>query len=73
VQKIDPATAKVVDAVDSGVVTTSTWATVAVDPQLLLWAGPTVVGYDLGTRARTSDRDAGVFAVGASAIVGCAP
>jgi hypothetical protein len=70
-QKIDPATGKVLDAVDSGVTSTSTWATIAYAPHLLLWVGPRVDGYDLETRARTSDRDAGVFAIGASAVVAC--
>lgn len=71
VQKIDPATGKVLDAADSGVTTSSTWATIAFGPQLLLWVGPRVDGYDLATRTVTSDRDAGVFAVGASAVVAC--
>jgi hypothetical protein len=70
-QKIDPATAKVLDAADSGVTTTSTWATLAFGPQLLLWVGPRVDGYDLAKRTRTSDHDVGVSAVGASAILAC--
>ena len=72
VQQIDPATAAVVRAVDTGVTSDGTWATIAYGSKLLLWVDQEVVGYDLASGTRTSDYDSGVSAIGASAVGGCA-
>ncbi len=72
VQQIDPSTAAVVRAVDTGVTSDGTWATIAYGSQLFLWVDDDVVGYDLASGTRTSDHDAGVSAIGASAVGGCA-
>jgi hypothetical protein len=71
VQKIDPATGAVLDAVDTGVTTGSTWATIAYRPELLLWVESRVDGYDLAARTRTGERDVGIFGIGASAVLAC--
>jgi hypothetical protein len=71
VQEIDPATARVVRSVDTGVTTMSTWATIVDGDGLFLWVGTRVVGYDLATHKRTSDRDVGIDSVGASSFLVC--
>jgi len=72
VQEIDPFTAAVVRAVDTGVTSSGTWATIAYGSKLFLWVDDIVVGYDLASRTRTGENDAGVSAIGASAVGGCA-
>lgn len=72
VQQIDASSGKVLASVDTGVTSPSTWATIASAAALFLWADTEVVGYDLGTRKRTSDLQVGVAAIGASAVSGCA-
>jgi hypothetical protein len=72
VQEIDATSAAVLQAVDTGVTSGSTWATIAYGSRLFLWVDTEVVGYDLATRSRTSELDAGLSAVGASAVSGCA-
>ena len=72
VQQIDPFTAAVVRAVDTGVTTDGTWATIAYGSKLFLWVDDEVVGYDLASGSRTDEHDAGVGAIGASAVGGCA-
>jgi hypothetical protein len=71
VLQINPANAAVLQAVDTGVTTDGTWATIAYGAHLFLWVDSDVVGYDLATRMRTGDIDAGVSAIGASAVGGC--
>jgi hypothetical protein len=71
VQKIDPTRGNVVQSRQTDVVTGSTWATIAYSTELYLWADSRVVGYDLATGAHTSDRDVGIFAIGASSFVAC--
>lgn len=71
VQEIDSSSAAVVQSVDTGVTTEGTWATIAFGDSLYLWVGAEVVGYDLQTQSRTGEVDAGVSAVGASAVGGC--
>ncbi|MGH7298200.1 MAG: hypothetical protein ACRELB_24890, partial [Polyangiaceae bacterium] len=71
VQEIDSSSAAVVQSVDTGVTTEGTWATIAFGDSLYLWVGAEVVGYDLQTQSRTGELDAGVSAVGASAVGGC--
>jgi hypothetical protein len=72
VQQIDPSTAAVVRAVDTGVTSDGTWATIAYGSKLFLWVDSDVIGYDLSSQSRTGDHDAGVAAIGASAVGGCA-
>jgi hypothetical protein len=71
VQKIDSATGTVLESVDTGVTSTSTWATIAYGPDLFLWVESNVVGYDLSSRTQTSDMDAGVYAIGAGSFLAC--
>lgn len=70
VQEIDPASATVLQTANTGVTTQSSWATIAYGSSLFLWVGSDVVGYDLATGTQTSDVDAGVYAIGASAVGG---
>jgi hypothetical protein len=72
VQQIDPSSASVVRAVDTGVISDGTWATIAYGSKLFLWVDSLVVGYDLSSSSRTGELDAGVGAIGASAVGGCA-
>jgi hypothetical protein len=72
VMQIDPSTAAVVRAVDTGVTSDGTWATIAYGSKLFLWVDSDVVGYDLASQSRTGENDAGVAAIGASAVGGCA-
>jgi hypothetical protein len=51
--------------------TISTWATIAYGSALYVWADARVVGYDLVARAPTTDRDAGVSAIGAGSLPAC--
>ena len=71
VQEIDSSSAAVLRGVDTGVTTDGTWATIAFGGALYLWVGDEVVGYDLTTQSTTGELDAGVAAVGASAVGGC--
>jgi len=71
VQEIDQATGSVLQAVDTGVATTSTWATITYGTELYLWAGSHVIGYDLAAHRRTSDREVGVAAEGAGSFPAC--
>jgi len=71
VEQIDPSTAAVVRAVDTGVTTDGTWATIAYGSKLFLWVDSDVVGYDLASQSRVSDNDAGIGAIGASAVGRC--
>ncbi|HEY6460648.1 MAG TPA: hypothetical protein VIY73_10875, partial [Polyangiaceae bacterium] len=72
VQEIDAATGEVLQSVDTGVTSSTTWATIAYGATLYLWADTEVVGYDLGSRRRTSELEAGVAAIGANAVAVCA-
>jgi hypothetical protein len=72
VVEIDPSTAAVVRSVDTGVTSDGTWATIAYGSKLFLWVDSEVVGYDLASQSRTGENDAGVAAIGASAVGGCA-
>jgi hypothetical protein len=71
VQKIDSATGAVLQAVDTNVTSESTWATLTYGADLYLWVESRVDGYDLAARARTSDRDAGILAIGAGSFLAC--
>jgi hypothetical protein len=48
-----------------------TWATVTYGADLYLWVQSSVVGYDLASRLRTSDHDAGVNAIGVGSFTLC--
>jgi hypothetical protein len=69
--ELDASTARMLRSAATGVGTGSTWATVAYEGQLFLWADTRLVGYDLGTQKVLSNRDIGFAAVGASAVVLC--
>jgi hypothetical protein len=71
VQKIDSASGAVLQGVDTAVTSMGTWATITYGTNLYLWVQSNVVGYDLASRSRTSDRDAGVNAIGAGSFVVC--
>jgi hypothetical protein len=71
VLQINATNAAVLQSVDTGVTTDGTWATIAYGSHLFLWVDSDVVGYDLATHTRTGGIDAGVSAIGASAVGGC--
>jgi hypothetical protein len=71
VQEIDSASGTVLRAVDTGVTSMGTWATITYGSDLYLWVQSDVVGYDLASRLRTSDRDAGANAIGAGSFTVC--
>jgi len=71
VQVIDPTSGAVLQSVNTGVSTMSTWATVAYATDLYLWVDSRVVGYDVASQAPRSDHDAGVRAVGAGSFLTC--
>jgi hypothetical protein len=70
VQEIDAQTGSVLQAIDTGVTSSSTWATIAYGADLFLWVGSQVDGYDLSTQVVTSNPDVGISAIGAAAV-GC--
>lgn len=70
-QVIDPVNAAVLQSFDTGVTTTSTWATLTYGPDLFLWVEGSVVGFDLATGLTTGDRDAGIDSVGAASFLAC--
>jgi hypothetical protein len=72
VQQIDPSSGAVRQSVQTGITSMGTWATLATSRGLYLWVQSEVDGYDLATRAQTSERDAGVLAIGGSSVGGCA-
>jgi len=71
VQRINPATGAVVQAVQTNVTTGSTWATLPYGSQLFLIAGSTAVGYDLALQQQTSVHDLQVGPIGAATIPLC--
>jgi hypothetical protein len=71
VLELDAANARVLRSAATGVGTDSTWATVAYEGELFLWADSRLVGYDLAAQKVLSDHDAGFAAVGASAVLLC--
>ncbi|HEX3345955.1 MAG TPA: hypothetical protein VHS09_15330 [Polyangiaceae bacterium] len=70
VEELDASNGTVLRSVDTGI-TSETWATLAYGGALYLWADSHVVGYDLASRARTSDRDSGIYAIGAGTVSVC--
>ncbi len=70
-QEIDSATGRVIQSIDTGVQSKTTWATIAYGSDLYLWVGSIVVGYDVARRARTGELYVGVAAVGASSFLTC--
>ena len=72
VQQVDPTTGAVRQSVQTGITSMGTWATLATSSGLYLWVQSSVDGYDLATRTRTSDWDAGVLAIGGSSVGVCA-
>jgi hypothetical protein len=71
VQELDSATGAVIRASNTGVTSMGTWATITYGADLYLWVQEEVVGYDLATSMRTSDRDAGARAIGAGSFPLC--
>ena len=71
VLEVEPANAQLFAFESTGIVTDSTWATVAYEGKLFLWADKQLVGYDFRTQRVLSNRDAGFAAVGASAVLLC--
>ena len=71
VQEIDSASAAVIQSVDTGVTSQSTWATIAYGSALYLWVEDLVVGYDLASRKPTGELQAGGSAIGAGSFPFC--
>jgi hypothetical protein len=71
VLELDAAAAGVVRSAPTQVATSSTWATIAYENRLFLWADTRLVGYDLAAQQVVSKRDVGFAAVGASAVLLC--
>jgi len=71
VLEIDQTSGAVLQSVDTGVTTQSTWATIAYGTRLFLWVDDRVVGYDLAAHAQTGTRDAGFGAIGAGSFPAC--
>ncbi len=55
--QIDPGSGMVRQSVQTGITSMGTWATLATSSGLYLWVQSDVDGYDLATRAQTSERD----------------
>ena len=70
-QQIDEATGVVLQSVQTGVTTMSTWASLTYGPEVYLFVDSRADGYDLPTRTRLSDQDIGVFPIGAGSILTC--
>ena len=71
VQELDSTGAQVLRSVDTGVTSDGTWATITYGSSLYLWVQDEVVGHDLATQTRTSDRKVGVDAIGAGSFPLC--
>jgi hypothetical protein len=71
VQELDTASGAVLRALQTGLPTTSTWASFTRGAEVFLVAGPRVVGYDLAARKVLSTGDAGMFPVGGGTVTTC--
>lgn len=70
-QQIDAATGAVVQSVQTGIMTMSTWASFTNGPDVFVVVGSHVDGYDLATRKQTSSIDIGISPVGACSVSLC--
>ena len=70
-QQIDEATGSVLQSVQTGVTTMSTWGQLTYGPEIILFVDTRAVGYLLPSQTQVSEHDIGISAIGAGSFLTC--
>jgi len=70
-QQIDETTGSVLQSVQTGVTTMSTWGQLTYGPEIFLFVDTRAVGYLLPSQTQVSEHDIGISAIGAGSFLTC--